>query len=250
MDWRRLEAARAAAPRVAASELRPSIRDFTQYLGAGRRAVGVIPLLRRRNPETGGELPRVDVAAFARAADALEIPALAIATTPGDFALDALTAVAAATSAPVLRYDCVASEDRLYESRLAGADAVLVPVAIAGDALPRLVTLACAVHVVAVAEVTTAAECAAAIHAGAPVLALGPGCSALAAEIPSRYPVLAHDGSVAGDRVASDSMVSPAELARFLGVADAVLVGDAILAAADPLARLEALADAAAALSR
>jgi indole-3-glycerol phosphate synthase len=237
MDWRRLEASRAAAPRVAASELRPSIRDFTQYLGAGRRAVGVIPLLRRRSLDGRRELPLVDVAAFARAADALEIPAIAVATTPDDFALDALTAVAAATAAPVLRYDCVASEERLYESRLAGADAVLVPVQMAGDALPALVALARAIHVAVVAEVGTAAECAAALHSGAPVLVLAPGCTALAGEIPSRYPVIAYDAGP-----------SSRELAAFLGVADAVLVADAILAAPDPLARLEAIAEAAAAL--
>lgn len=239
MDWRRLEASRAAAPRVAASELRPSIRDFTQYLGAGRRAVGVIPLLLRRDPASGDELPLADVAAFARAADALEIPAVAVATAPGELGLVDLTAAAAATSAPVLRYDCVASEDRLYESRLAGADAVLVPVGVAGDVLPRLVALARAVHVVAVAEVATAAECAAAMQAGAPVLALAPGCAALAAGIPSRYPLIAHE-----------PIATPADLARLLGVADAVLVGSAIAAAPDVLRRLEALVDAAAALAR
>src|SRR5207244_1314231 len=131
-----------------------------QYLGAGRTTLSVIPLLMRHDPRRARAVSIDDVAACARAFDELEIPALAVATEPEAFAgrLDDLRAVAAATAAPLLRYDCVADEERLYESRLAGADAVLVPVAVAGDGLGRLVALARAVHVAVVAEVATAAE--------------------------------------------------------------------------------------------
>ncbi len=237
MDWRLLEATREAAPRIALSEVRPSIRDFSQYLGAGRQTLGVIPLLARRDPLTGAALATDDVAALAAALDTLEIPALAVATAPGAFAgrLADLTAVAAVASAPLLRYDCVASENRLYESRLAGADAVLVPVALAAAELPRLVALARAVHVACVAEVATRADCEAALAAGVAVIALAAGALVLAAAIPPRYPV-----------VAQEPIAAPGDLAPLRGVVDAVLIPTGT--GADPLARIVALVDAAAAL--
>jgi indole-3-glycerol phosphate synthase len=233
MDWRRLNAARPPAPAIARAELRPSIRDFTQYLGAGRSTLAIVPLLHR-----GGAAQ--DLAAIAAALDALEIPALAVATEPSVFMgrLDDLRAVAGAASAPILRYDCVADEERLYESRAAGADAVLVPVAVAGEALARLTALARAIHVAIVAEVATAPECDAALAAGAPVVALAPGALALATQIPTRWPVLAQE-----------PLATPADLRRLHGHADAVLLDAALFGAADPAADARAFVDAAAALA-
>ncbi len=232
MDWRHVESTRPPAPRVAASEVRPSIRDFTQYIGAGRTALGVIPLLVRRDAIVG-DADR-DVAALAAELDALEIPALAVATAPGSGALDDLVAVARAVSAPVLRWDCVIDDDRLYESRLAGADAVFVPAALAGAELPRLVALARAIHVACVVEIATADDCAAATAAGAPVVALARGALALAATISPRYPLLAQE-----------PISTTADLGQLRGIVDAVLV--TIGADADAARGIAALVDAAAA---
>lgn len=241
MDWCSVEATRPPAPPLALAEVRPSIRDFTQHLGAGRRELALVPLILRRDPDTGTPLGVPgDLAAFARAADELEIAAIAVATAPElcGGRLDDLTTVAAAASAPVLRYDCVADEHRLYESRAAGADAVLTPVAVAGDALPRLVGLARAIHVAVVAEVADPAECAVALAAGAPVIALAPDALGLAAQVPPRCLLLAVDG-----------VETPTDLARLHGVVDAVLVGRAVFAAVDPLACLASFAAAAVGLA-
>jgi indole-3-glycerol phosphate synthase len=240
MDWRRLEAARAPASPVVLAELRPSIRDFTRYLGTGRHALALVPLFLRRDPLTSAPMtPIADLAAFAGAADDLEIAGMAVATEPRAFGgrLADLTTVAAAVSAPLLRYDCVADEHRLYESRAAGADAVLVPVAVVGDALPRLMGLARALHVAVVAEVADASECSVASAAGAPVIAIPGGALALAAQIPARCPILALDG-----------VDVPGDLARLRGVVDGAVIGRAICAAPDPLACLASFAAAAAAL--
>jgi indole-3-glycerol phosphate synthase len=232
MDWRRIEATRERAPRAALAEVRPSIRDFTQYLGAGRGALGVIPLLVRGSGSPGhGDTPDGardrdvpagggDAVALARGLDDLEIPALAVATAPGSGRLDDLVAIAAAVSAPVLRWDCVADEDRLYESRRAGADAVLVPVAVAGDALAALVEKARAIHVAVVAEVATGAEVDAALAARAPVIVLASGSLDLASRVPPRFPV-----------VAADDVSGGADLERMRGHVDAVLVATPIDAA-------------------
>src|SRR5882724_3398489 len=101
MDWRRLEAARAPAAPIALSEVRPSIRDFTHYLGTGRRGVAVVPLIMRRDPASGTPTPIGDLAGFAAAADDAEIVALAVATEPSAFAgsLDDLHVVAGAAGA-------------------------------------------------------------------------------------------------------------------------------------------------------
>ncbi len=221
------------------AELRPSIRDFTQHLGVGRHALAVVPLLLRRDPEGGVTLAVDDLAAVARALDELDVPALAVATEATMLAgrLDDVTTVAAAAAAPLLRYDCVADEERLYESRLAGADAVLVPVAVAGDALPRLTALARAIHVAVVAEVASASECERALAAGAQVIALAPGALGLGATIPARWPV-----------IAQEVVTTPDDLGRLHGHADAVLVGAALFVGGDPEARARAFVDAAAAL--
>jgi len=236
MDWRRLEAARAPAQPIALSEVRPSIRDFTQYLGSGRQGVALVPLIMRRDPASAAPTPIDDLAGFAAAADEEEIAALAVATEPSAFAgtLDDLRVIAGAVRAPVLRYDCVADEQRLYESRFAGADAVLVPIAVAGGALPRLVALARAIHVTVVAEIRDAGECAVALAARAPVIAVPFAARTLAARIPARVPVLAGDG-----------IESPDDLGGLRGVVDAVLVGGALVGAADPLAALARFAAAA-----
>ena len=119
MDWRRLEASRPVAAALAASELRPSIRDFTQYLGVGRRAVAVDPAAapsrprhrrravrraRRRRVRARRRRARDSGARDRHRARELGLDGLRPRPPPP-------------TSAPVLRYDCIASDDRLYESR-------------------------------------------------------------------------------------------------------------------------------------
>jgi indole-3-glycerol phosphate synthase len=240
MDWRHLEQTRAAGSALALSEIKPSTRDFTQYLGVGRRSLAIVPLITRRDPVTNVALPALDIAAFAAAADELEIAGFAVATEAKVLGgrLADLTTVATAASAPVLRYDCVVGDQRLYESRAAGADAILVPVEVAADALSRLITLARELHVAVVAEVATNDECEAAIRARAPVLALAPRCLALAARIPARVPLLAHE-----------NIAEPGDLRDLVGVVDGVILGGAVLAASDPVVRLAAFVEAAAEVS-
>ena len=240
MDRRRIDAARAPSAATRLSELRPSTRDFTQYLGVGRSGIAIVPLVARQAADSDVAIvfPE-DLAGFIAAADELEIGAFAVASNPSADAvrLDDLRVVSSAGTAPVLRFDAIADEREVYESRAAGADAVLVPLARSGDALPGLLGVARALHMAVVAEVASEAECRAAVDAGALVIALAATRLSLASEIPERYPLLALD--------AADE---PENLAPLLGVVDGVVLGRAIFAARDPLARLRAFVDAAAAL--
>jgi len=136
-------------------DVTPSIRNFAQAIDRQRQAVERIPLL-----DGAGE-----VTAAALALDEAEAAALAISFGPG------FAAAARAVNVPVLRADAIAEEFRIYESRAAGADAVLLRSAPA-ELLKRLVQAASSTHMAACVLCATAGELAAAAAARAPVIAV------------------------------------------------------------------------------
>ena len=133
----------------------PSIRNFAQAIDRQRQAVERIPML-----DGAG-----DVTAAALALDEAEAAALAISFGPG------FAAAARVVNVPVLRADAISEEFRIYESRAAGADAVLLRSAPA-ELLKRLVQAASSTHMAACALCATADELAAATAARAPVIAV------------------------------------------------------------------------------
>jgi len=161
-------------PRAAVT---PSIRNFAQAIDRQRQALERIPLLDSRQP---------GVEEAARALDEAEAAAIAIAG--GD--AEALARAAHAVSIPVLRADPLAEEYRIYESRTAGADAVLLrAAAVPEEVLARLVLAATSTHMAACVECANAAEVARAAAARAPVIALPPNLLHL--PVPPRTLVLA-----------------------------------------------------------
>src|ERR1700738_4130039 len=92
----------------------PSIRNFAHAIDRQRQALERIPLLDVTRPDLVGAAPATG-----------EAEAAALALAPGAD-LAPLAAVARAVSIPVLRADVLAEEFRIYESRSAGADAVLL----------------------------------------------------------------------------------------------------------------------------
>src|ERR1700694_5416069 len=116
----------------------PSIRNFAHAIDRQRQALERIPLL---------DVTRPDLVEAARALDEAEAAALALA--PGAD-LAPLAAAARAGSIPVLRTDSLAEEFRTYESRSAGADAVLLRAsALPPELLARLVQAATSTHMAA-----------------------------------------------------------------------------------------------------
>lgn len=155
----------------------PSIRNFAQAIDRQRQALERIPLLDSQRP---------DVEEAARALD--EAEAAAIAILGGD--ADVLGRAARAVSIPVLRADPLAEEYRIYESRTAGADAVLLrAAAVPEEVLARLVQAAASTHMAACVECSNAAEIGRAATARAPVIALAPALLHL--PVPPRTLVLA-----------------------------------------------------------
>jgi indole-3-glycerol phosphate synthase len=221
------------------SEVAPSRCDFTMFVATQKAHLALVPRLQRADPQTGGAWPGCDLVELARACDEADAAAVAVATAAAwGASVDDLRAVAAAVTAPVLRDDLCLHPSQLYQSRLCGADAVILPAAHldAGD-LRALMTTAASMHMASVIEVSTAGEL-------DPALALAPACiglrctradgwadldatSALAARIPAARTVLLL-GEVA----------SLVDLTPLRGRIDAAVVGDALLAAPDPAAAI------------
>ena len=152
----------------------PSIRNFAHAIDRQRQAVERIPLL---------DAARSDIAEAARALD--EAEAAAIAVTAGDD-LARFGAAARAVSIPVMRADLLAEEFRVYESRAAGADAVLLRAAgVPPELLARLIQAATSTHMAACVACAGPDEIARAASARAPVVALEPSLLHLA--VPPLY---------------------------------------------------------------
>jgi indole-3-glycerol phosphate synthase len=155
----------------------PSIRNFAHAIDRQRQGLERIPLLDSRAP---------GIARTARALDDAE--AAAVALSGGDLA--GLAAAAGAVSIPLLRADALTEEYRIYESRGAGADAVLLrAAAVPEQVLSRLVQAASSTHMAACVECANEGEIARAAAARAPVIALPPALLHL--PVPPRTLVLA-----------------------------------------------------------
>lgn len=231
----------AALGDVAVGDIVPSRRDFTQFVATQKQSIALVPRLARANPETGGVWPGLDLLELARRYDDADTAALAVrsAALHGGAIAD-LAAAAAATTAPILRDDLCLDRRQLYQSRLHGADAVLLPAAhLDPAALVELGAIAASMHMVAVIEVRSERELDAALAvANACVGLVCPGghgfadlarVGALAARVPARRTTL-----LLGEVAALD------DLRALDGLIDAAVVGDALLGAADPVAAIEA----------
>jgi hypothetical protein len=189
----------------------PSIRNFAHAIDRQRQALERIPLL---------DATRGDVMEAAAALDGAEAAAVAIAA--GDN-LAGFAAAARAVSIPVMRADRLAEEFRVYESRAAGADAVLLAAAgVPPELLARLVQAASSTHMAACVACGSPDEIARAAAARAPVVALPPSLLHLA--VPPRILVLALSFAPAvrgrADAALDPSLADAASFRRALGEED------------------------------
>ena len=108
-------------------------RPFTQALATpGAFGVNIIAEIKRASPSKGPIHLDLDPAAFARSYENGGASALSVLTDTSFFkgSLDDLKIARAATSLPVLRKEFIISTYQLYETVVAGADAVLLIVRI------------------------------------------------------------------------------------------------------------------------
>jgi len=233
----RARAAAAPAPRDFAAALRPS--------PGGARLIGEV---KRASPSRGVLAERFDPVAQASAYVRGGAAAISVLTEPHFFlgALEHLAAVREAVREPVLRKDFILAPYQVYEARAAGADAVLLLCALLDDArLAELLALTRSLGMEALVEAHDEAEARRAVACGATVVG---GNSRDLRTFAVDTGVVRHlRPLVPLDRVfiAESGIVDAtgAARARAWG-ADAILVGEALMTAADPAAKARELATA------
>ena len=218
----------------------PAARDFAAALAAP--GLGVIAEVKRRSPSAGDIAPGLDPVAQARRYEAGGAAAVSVLTEPDHFggSLDDLRAVRSAVGLPVLRKDFTLHPAHVWEARAAGADAVLLIGAILDDAdLETLIAEAATVGLAALVEVHTVAEAKRAVAAGAAVVGVNNRDLATFTVDLATAEELAAELDDVPVRVA-ESGISDAAGARRMADAGyhAVLVGEALVRAADPGALL------------
>jgi indole-3-glycerol phosphate synthase len=152
-------------------------------------------------------------------------------------------AVREAVSLPVLRKDFTRNEAQVWESRAAGADAVLLIVSTLGQSLlGRLLTLSADLGIDAIVECHTAVEIDRAVALDASIIGVN---NRDLATFRTDLAVAENLASLVPEGVVSigESGVSSAEgAARMRSVGyDAILVGEALVRSSDPAALVAAL---------
>jgi len=238
--------------RVPARELEQRCRlaapglDFAGALrpGAGER-VRLIAEVKKASPSAGVLNASLDPVSQACAYAGAGAAAISVLTDEKYFrgSLDDLVAVRAAVSVPLLRKEFIVDEYQLWESRAAGADAVLLIVAALDP--PHLLDLmksAAAIGLATLVEIHTSAELDTALRVGAPVI--GVNNRDLRTLRTSLDPSLAllpliPPGHVA---VSESGIASGADVERVLAAgAHAILVGEGLVRAPDVPAKVREL---------
>lgn len=190
-------------------------------------------------------MPGAKPADLARAYEAGGAAAISVLTEPDHFrgSLDDLRDARAAGALPVLRKDFLCDTLHVWEARGAGADAVLLIVAaLTQTELVTLLDLATDLGMTALVEVHSASEVERAVSAGARVIGVNTRDLATLVVDPAmvgRLRPLIPDGIVVVGESGVKSRADVQDL-ESVGV-DAVLVGEAVMRAPDPAAKIREL---------
>ncbi|ROS42937.1 indole-3-glycerol phosphate synthase TrpC [Amycolatopsis thermoflava] len=228
-------AAQAPPPRDAMSALRDS-------------SIGVIAEVKRRSPSKGALADIPDPAALAKDYEAAGARVISVLTEERRFggSLADLDAVRAAVDIPILRKDFVVTPYQVHEARAHGADLVLLIVAaLEQNALMALLDRVESLGMTALVEVHNAEEADRALEAGAKVIGINA----------RNLHTLEVDRDVFGRlapglpfdtvKVAESGVRGPGDLMAYAGHgADAVLVGEGLVASGDPKGALMKLVTA------
>lgn len=236
-------AERTAALVEAAGRSRPA-RGFSAALT--RPGLSVIAEVKRRSPSRGVLAAGLDAVAQARIYEDAGATAVSVLTEPSHFdgSLDDLIAVQEAVEIPVLRKDFVLNPAQVFESRAAGADAVLLIVAALGaDLLERMVVAAADAGIDALVEVHDREEAAIARASGAHLIGVNNrNLETFATDLRVAEALAA---AVQGEgivTVAESGIHTPDDAERMRNADyDAILVGEALVVADDPASSLSRL---------
>jgi indole-3-glycerol phosphate synthase len=230
-------------------ELRARARDLPParaLYAALRRPAGsslrAVAEIKKASPSAGLLRADFDVAGLARRYAAGGAAALSVLTDGPFFQghLAHLGTARAAVSLPLLRKDFLLEAYQLWEGRVAGADAaLLIARAVPPDDLKRLLDAAAEAGLQALVEVHDEAEVERAVGAGAPCI--GINNRDLHTFQTSLETTLRLRPRIPPDRlvVSESGLQTPQDVRRVAAAGvDAILVGEALLRAPDPGARL------------
>ncbi|WP_430646391.1 indole-3-glycerol phosphate synthase TrpC [Agromyces sp. GXS1127] len=226
----------------AAALARPDALDALVALAPAAH-VKVIAEIKRSSPSRGSLATIDDPAALARTYELGGASAISVLTEGRKFggSLADLESVRAAVSLPVLRKDFIATAYQVFEARAAGADLVLLIVAVLDDAtLAELHGLITELGMTALVETHSADELERAAQLGAKLIGVNARDLTtfeldrdLFGRIADRFPA----GAI---KVAESAVLSAADVAHYRAAgADAVLVGEALVTG-DPISNLSA----------
>lgn len=211
--------------------------DFHEALRGGG-AVSLIAECKRRSPGAGDIRPGLDPEKLTRGYADAGASALSVLTDQTFFggALEDLAAVSRNVSIPLLRKDFTLDTSQIIEARAGGADAVLLIARILDDeSLRRLTAAAHALGMGALIEVHDEQELERALASGSTILGVNNrDLSTFTTDLETTARLL--EGVPAHVTVVSESGIRTRSDVERLGVmgVDAILVGEALLAAEDP----------------
>jgi indole-3-glycerol phosphate synthase len=225
---------------VAELEAQLSARGEDRPFGEAlvRPGLSVIAEFKRRSPSAGDIAPGADVASHVAAYERGGAAALSVLTDAPHFggSLADLRAARSATTLPIIRKDFIVDPYQLYEAAVYGADAVLLIVrALSDRELRALYEEARAIDLDCVVEVHDADELERALEVDAEVIGINNrDLDEQRVDIQTTFELM--PDVPAGKTVVAESGISGREelfeLDR-VGV-DAVLIGGALMTAADP----------------
>jgi len=227
---------------VAASRRASPPRDFVAALRARRPAI--IAEIKRASPSKGDILPNLDPAQVARDYQRLGAAAISVLTDRHfKGSLDDLRAAREAVDIPLLRKDFIFHPYQLYEARAAGADCVLLIVAMLKEGeLRSLAALTRELNMAALIEVHDAGEFAIAEGMGAELIGINNrDLRTFATDIAVTGKLLAN---YRGDAliVAESGIDAPEHIVRLDAAgARAFLIGECLLRGGNPSAKLPEL---------
>jgi indole-3-glycerol phosphate synthase len=230
---------------VAAAKNAPEPRDFVEALRSRRPAI--IAEIKRASPSKGDILPGLDPKIVAR--DYARCGAAAISVlTDIHFkgTLDDLRAVRASVDLPLLRKDFIFHPYQIYEARAAGADCILLILAMLKEGeLRSLTALARELKIAALLEVHNAEEFSRASRLGAELIGINNRDLHTFVTDLAVTEKLLH--GYRGDAliVAESGISTPEDIRRLdRAGARAFLVGESLLRDGDPAGKLPDLIDA------
>ncbi len=224
---------------------RSSPHRFRDALTGAAKTPALIAELKRKSPSRGMLRERFDPISLAQQLQDAGASALSVLTNERFFGgtLETLHEVQAFVDIPVLRKDFILEPYQIYEAAVHQADAVLLIVRILSDAqLADTLRTADALGMDALVEIHTEEELARAQKAGASVIGINHrdlGTFTMDPTLSVRLVPRIPAGKVI---VAESGIQSPADVKRMrqLGV-HAVLIGEALMVATDPAAKVREL---------